>query len=94
MMETKKTIDMCKVNIEHQLDDSSAGALQNSLYLFRDFLEQADIPESGGDAVQDKNLRLAVNKWCKAKPWQSRRSSRRYATRSEKAGVVKRGSAT
>ena len=64
--ETKKTIDMYKVNID-QLDDSSAGALQNSLYLFRDFLEQADIPEKGGDPVQDKNLKLAVNKWCKAK---------------------------
>ena len=52
---------MYKVNID-QIDDSSAGALQNSLYLFRDFLEQADIPEKGGDPVQDKNLKLAVNK--------------------------------
>ena len=66
-METKRTIDMYKVNID-QLDDGSAGALQNSLYLFKDFLEQADISETGGDAIQDKNLRLAMNKWCKAKP--------------------------
>jgi hypothetical protein len=66
LMDTKKAIDMYKVNID-QLDDSSAGALQNSLYLFRDFLEQADIPEKGGDPIQDKNLKLAVNKWCKAK---------------------------
>ena len=58
---------MYKVNID-QLDDGSAGALQNSLYLFKDFLEQADISETGGDAIQDKNLRLAMNKWCKAKP--------------------------
>jgi hypothetical protein len=45
-METKKTIDMYKVNID-QLDDGSAGALQNSLYLFKYFLEQADIPKAG-----------------------------------------------
>ena len=53
-MSQQKTIDMYKVNID-QLDDGSAGALQNSLYLFKDFLEQADIPESGGDAIQDNN---------------------------------------
>ena len=35
--ETKK-IDMYKVSID-QIDDSSAGALQNSLYMFRDFLD-------------------------------------------------------
>ena len=65
---TKETrrIDMYKVSID-QIDDSSAGALQNSLYMFRDFLEQANIPEKEGDEIDDKNLRMAVNKWCKGK---------------------------
>lgn len=82
--ETKRTIDMCKVNTYH-LDGSSAGALQNSLYLFRDFLEQDDIPQRAG-VTPCSRIRI-----CDWPPMNDARQRRRSSTASRRRTIQDAG---
>ena len=60
---TRRPIDISRVMVP-ELDLSSAGTAQNSLYLFESLLSTLEIPSVGGTALQQKQLTQLVDKWC------------------------------
>jgi len=87
---THRPIDISRVMVP-ELDLSSAGTAQNSLYLFESLLSTLEIPSVGGTALQQKQLTQLVDKWCAKR---SEVITSLYAAHSRQEALGIKGSST